>query len=73
MTRNTSIPVPSGYLSLEDSYVDFSAGIFNDLQSSFNRLLIWDSFRAHISDSTKSCCQDPDNQDLENLEFFENF
>ena len=27
--------------------------IFNDLQSSFNRLLIWDAFRAHISDNTR--------------------
>ena len=27
--------------------------IFNSLESSFNRLLIWDSFRAHISDDTK--------------------
>ena len=27
--------------------------IFNDFESAFNRLLIWDSFRAHISDETK--------------------
>ena len=27
--------------------------IFNDFESMFNRLLIWDSFRAHISQDTK--------------------
>ena len=26
---------------------------FNDLESTFNRLLIWDAFRAHCSDDTK--------------------
>ena len=38
----------------DDSVMDFwISKVFNDLESRFNRLLIWDSFRAHISADTK--------------------